>query len=346
MRFDQPEVLAPEQRPLAERAYVRDHVRHEVAVAGYIVGRAGRMFPARVVDISSSGLALDVDYGLVDTVTPGLEKDMHALVRLPHPGGEAETWIAAEVRVMWCRKNLVGVRFEHPDGLLYRTLQGFVSAAVEARAAAMATHEKHAEAARRNRLRATRKLLQQALPSMIWILRTALVNHLRLAAKQVPAALEDAALLEAKSAAITRTIEHEFLIGFALLCDLDCTQELSMAQLRAARAEAERPDALPGARDERMASLVAAAEDRCRPALRTFAGAVHAVLGYAVDPLHNPLAPATLCPAVWDAFLAQCRSPRVEHELAQILVRDFAPALAKLLEDLARDLAANAPASA
>lgn len=338
VRYEDPEVLSAEQRPVQERTYLRDHVRHDVRIDAFIVGRAGRRFPATIVDISSSGLALEVDYSMLDTVTPGLERGMQAIVRMPREPGDDDAPQEAAVQVMWCRKNAVGVRFEQADGALYRTLQALVSAAVAERTAEAVRREQTAEAQRRTRLRATRKVLQSTLPSLIWTLRTGLINRLRLLARSEPEAAGEAALLEDKAAAIARSIEHEFLAGFALLCDLDCTQELSIAQLRAARAEADEAGSSARPRDERMASIVDSVQDRCRSQLRAWCSRLEDLLGYRIDPLHNPLAPATLCPAMWAAFATHCSSPRVERELHGMLVREFGPALGQLLEALTRDL--------
>ncbi|MEX2479738.1 MAG: PilZ domain-containing protein [Gammaproteobacteria bacterium] len=338
MRYEEPEMLSAEQRPVQDRAYLRDRVRHDVRIDAFVVGRAGRSFPAVIVDVSSSGLALEVDYSMLDTVTPGLERGMQATVRMPREPGDDHAAQEAAVQVMWCRKNAVGVHFEQPDGALYRSLQALVSAAVAERTAAAVRREQTAEAQRRRRLRATRKVMQSALPTLIWTLRTGLINRLRLLARSEPEAAGEAALLEDKSAAIVRGIEHEFLVGFALLCDLDCTQELSIAQLRAARAEADESASSSQPRDERMASIVDSVQDRCRSQLRAWCTRLENLLGYRIDPLHNPLAPATLCPAMWMVFATHCSSPRVERELHGMLVREFGPALAQLLEALTRDL--------
>ena len=346
MRFDEPEVLTPEQRPMQDRAYLRDHVRHDVRIGAFIVGRAGRTFAATIVDVSSTGLAIDVDYGLLDTVTPGLEAGMQTTVRLPRPLSDgAGRMLDTDVRVMWCRRNLIGVHFVQPDDDLYRTLKVLVGDAVAERAAEVARLEQSAETLRRNRLRATRKVMQHSLPALVWGLRTGLVNHLRLAARSDPAAADDAALIESKADAITRAIEHEFMLGYALLCDLDCTQELSIAQLRAARDEADAMARGMRERDERMASLVETVRDRCRPQLVALCKCLERILGYSIDPLHNPLAPATLCPAVWSAFATHCRTPRVERELQAMIVREFGPALAGLLDLLAKDIDQRTDAS-
>ena len=346
MRFDDPEVLTPEQRPLQDRAYLRGHVRHDVRIGAFVVGRAGRTFAATIVDVSSNGLAIDVDYGLLDTVTPGLEVGMQTTIRLPRPASDgAGHMLDAAVRVMSCRRNLIGVHFEAPDDVLYRTLQHLVRDAVSERAAEAARLEQSAEAQRRNRLRATRKVMQHSLPPLIWGMRTGLVNQLRLAARNDPKAGEDAAMIEAKAASITRTIEHEFMLGYALMCDLDCTQELSIAQLRAARDEAEIIAGGARPRDERMASIIESVRDRCRPQLVALCTRLERILGYSIDPLRNPLAPATLCPAIWAAFATHCRTPRVERELHAMIVREFGPALAGLLDVLAKDIDQRTDAS-
>ncbi|MGE0486070.1 MAG: DUF1631 family protein [Gammaproteobacteria bacterium] len=313
----------------------RENLRHAVQVSADITDRLGVQSNAVIEDISATGMALRIDPISATQGKEPFSKDTVATLAFAAGGTRIE--IAA--RIMWRTPRGIGVRFVEVTPALSRALRDLAEAAVSARVEEAEQHRPSLSASQRTVLHACRKTLQKQLPNIIWVMRTELVNALRLAATGVVAAEAQALLADAEACenlgmSITRTIEHQVLASFAEASDLDETQELTLMQLRAAAggqtSELDVQNASAAERGARVTSLAHTVEERYKTRFFELNVRLANVLGRPLDATTNPLVPGNLCRALWGAVTTARTSPRVEKYLQQVMLGKVMPLVGEL----------------
>ncbi|MCP5201570.1 MAG: DUF1631 family protein [Gammaproteobacteria bacterium] len=321
--------------PDSDWGHRRENLRHEVQVPARITDRLGVTSNAIIEDISSTGMALRIEPVAAKAGSEPFQKD--TVATLVFVVGDAQIEVAG--RIMWRTPLALGVRFVEVGPALRYALRDLAEAAVSARVEDAEQRRPTLSGSQRTILHACRKSLQQQLPNIIWVMRTELVNALRLAATgavagETQALLADATACEKHGMAITRTIEHHVLASFAEASDLNETQELTLMQLRAAASgESGGLDVMNNPATEhgaRVTTLAHTVEERYKTRFFELNVRLANVLGHPLDAATNPLVPSNLCRIFWAAVLDSCASPRIERHLQQVMLREVMPLVGEL----------------
>jgi len=346
VRHQEPELVEAQTTP----HHHRDNLRHNVRVPARIEGQAGLVIPATIVDVSRTGMALEIDGPVaLEPQQRALESGARARIRFRRRSAGSRALVTAQVEVIWATHRAIGVRFAHADGELFTALREIVANAVQARRASQAAQRHELTPRARQALRACRKVLQNSISNLAWVIRSNVVKQLLSEAENRhdggAQAAAEAQRLEQRALSIGLTIEQRFLREFSEVFDLDQTQELTLAQVR--DAAGSQPDAAQRARDEAAARaadnrllkrVVFEVEERHGARYRTLAQRLARVHGGAQGDLGGPLAPAPACRVIWQAITAQADSPRLERILEQVMQRHAVNLLGDLYDAIAHVL--------
>ncbi|MEQ8233834.1 MAG: PilZ domain-containing protein [Gammaproteobacteria bacterium] len=343
MRHQEPELVQAETAP----HHHRDNMRHSVRVPARLEGQAGLVIPCTITDVSRTGMALAIDGPVaLEPHQRPLAPGARARVRFRRRSIGSRALVAALVTVIWATHRSFGVRFIEPDEELVTALREIVANAVNARRASHAVQRHELTPRARKALRACRKVVQQSVSNLAWVVRNGVVRQLLLETggnqrTERPTSLQpaaaEAARLEERALSIGLSIEQSFLRGFSEAFDLDQTQELTFADVHAAGARQAADDVTLG--DPRLlARVVLEVEQRHGERYRLLARRLARVHGAQADGDDSPLAPPAACRVVWNTFIAQADSPRIERILEQVMQREAVPLLGDLYDALAHVL--------
>lgn len=330
----------------------RGGVRHAVALQALMEHPTGEKVPCRIVDVSSTGMGLEIGDALVGAEHASFAPGTKPTIRfLPGKGSDTTQTVEASCAIMWMGRRHFGVRFESPDAALRAALKAVVHAEMDARKEEGSGSADGMDARQRAILKACRQTLQKQIPNLVWVLRSALEQRLRAGAagKRADAAqcADDAALLESKAMAIGLSAEHRFLSSFADCFRLQRTQELTVSQIREAMREAEgraeRAAQLQatGGTDPLFQRVVQDARERYGERFRTLDLWMAQVCDQDLDDPANPLAPATACHILWESIVEQSASTPVRQALEAVMLKQVMPLLADLYDALERTLDAQ-----
>lgn len=346
MRHQEPELVEAQTTP----HHHRDNLRHDVRVPARIEGQAGLVIPATIVDVSRSGMALEIDGPVaLEPQQRALDAGARARVRFRRRSVGSRALVTAQVEVIWATHRAIGVRFVRSDDELFTALREIAANAVQARRASQAAQRHELTPRARQALRACRKLLQNSVANLAWVVRSNVVKQLLHEADHRhdggAQAAAEAKRLEERALSIGLTIEQRFLREFSEVFDLDQTQELTIAQVR--DATGGQPDPGQRARDEATARaadnrlltrVVIEVEERHGARYRVLAQRLARVHGGNQGDVGGPLAPAPACRVIWQALTAQVDSPRVERILEQVMQRHAVGLIGALYDAMAHVL--------
>ena len=328
----------------------RGSIRHEVSLPAIVFDRKNNAVACTIEDISSTGMALKIDLKTPEPGREALEQGTSARlefsVRLIDGSSQK---VQAPVQIMWRTPVGLGVRFKRQDDNLRTALKAIAHAAVEARVVDPAQGRHGRSPEHRKVMLACRKTAEKLLPNIIWTLRTETGRRLRHEAdastpSQARDARTEADLLDEKAIPIGRTIERQFLQAFAVVSDLDQTQELTVAPLlmkRPASAAAPGFDVVADEEAEQDSTIIAighAAAEKFKLKLFQLNVRLANVLGHPLDPRENPLQPATACRILWQATVEYCDSPRVRRCLHDAIRLRVVPLLGELYDAIDKTL--------
>lgn len=328
----------------------RANMRHEVAIPAVAEDPICGNFRCTIEDVSSTGMALVMEAVAPKPGQEPLKQGTRVgLTFAPDPENAPMSKVTVPCTVMWRTPVAFGVRFAETNESLNAALRTIASAAVEER---VATNGRGAglSAEQRRVMLECRRTVQRLLPNLIWTLRTEITRILRTKAdetdnERAAAALRaDADLIDEKSAAIGRTIEHQFLQGFAVASDLDETQELTMSHL-AATLGGEKSGGRGGLADNaevdqnsRITALAHTAEERFKAKYFELDVRLANVIEHPLDRDSNPLAPATACRILWRATVTYCDSAETQRALQTAIQKRVTPLLGEMYEELHKTL--------
>ena len=328
----------------------RGTIRHDVSLPAIVFDRKGNAIACTVEDISSTGMALKIDLKTPEPGREALEQGTSARlefsVRLE---SGAQQKVAAPVQIMWRTPVGLGVRFKQQDENLHAALKVIAQAAVTARAAEPQGGRHDRPANHRKIMLACRKTSEKLLPNIIWALRTETGRRLRHEAdgaspSQAREARAEADLLDDKAIPIGRTIERQFLQSFAVVSDLDQTQEMTVAPMFLKKTEGTTNSAYDVVGEDEVqqdATIIAighAAAEKFKLPLFQLNVRLAGVLGHPLNPAENPLQPTTACRILWQATVDFCDSPRVRRCLHDAIRSRVVPLLGELYEALDKTL--------
>lgn len=346
MRHQEPELVEAQTTP----HHHRDNLRHDVRVPARIEGQAGLVIPATIVDVSRSGMALEIDGPVaLEPQQRALHAGARARVRFRRRSVGSRALVTAQVEVIWATHRAIGVRFVRSDDELFTALREIAANAVQARRASQAAQRHELTPRARQALRACRKLLQNSVANLAWVVRSNVVKQLLHEADHRhdggAQAAAEAKRLEERALSIGLTIEQRFLREFSEVFDLDQTQELTIAQVRDATggqpdpAQRARDEATARAADNRLLTrVVIEVEERHGARYRVLAQRLARVHGGNQGDVGGPLAPAPACRVIWQALTAQVDSPRVERILEQVMQRHAVGLIGDLYDAMAHVL--------
>lgn len=337
----------------AEWGRRRTNLRHRVSVPAIIADSHGNAIECVIEDLSATGMMLSLDMLLSTeklSSDPGRDPlSQGAGARLffpPDPIDEPHVTMGTDVEVMWRAPTALGVRFtdESPD--LQEALASIAAAAVSERMdeSELSSHELTTE--QRAVMRACRKALQNALPNLVWVMRTELVRRLRASAAEDKdnEVAEAADIVESKSLAISRTAEHEILQGFSEASDLEQTQELTIMQIQSAvksKAAEKSVDVESADKTEQSTYVKAVAhtvEERYKTAFFQLNIRLANVLGRPLNQKSNTLVPGQLVRLLWEAVAQYIESRKAQKQLQQVMLHNVMPLIGELYETLHKTL--------
>ena len=328
----------------------RGSIRHDVSLPAIMFDRKGTAVACTVEDISSTGMSLKIDLKAAEPGREALEQGTSARlefsVRLE--AGRSQK-VVVPVQVMWRTPVGLGVRFKRLDDNLRGALKIIAQAAVEARVAEPVGGRRGRSANHRKVMLACRKTSEKLLPNIIWALRTETCKRLRHEADGAPPAQArearaEADLLDDKAIPIGRTIERQFLQAFAIVSDMDQTQEMTVAPIfqKNAGEDGEGAIGVVGSDESQQDAIIVAighaAAEKFKLKLFQINVRLAGVLGHTLDPEDNPLQPATACRILWRATVEYCDSPRVRRCLHDAIRARVVPLLGELYEALEKTL--------
>lgn len=328
----------------------RGSIRHEVSLPAIVFDRKGNAVACTVEDISSTGMSLKIDLKTPEPGREALEQGtggrLEFSVRL---NTGANQKVAVPVQIMWRTPVSLGVRFKRQDDSLRTALKVIAQAAVEARVADPLSGRRGRPANHRKIMLACRKTSEKLLPNIIWALRTETGRRLRHEADGAPPsqareARAEADLLDDKAIPIGRTIERQFLQSFAVVSDMDQTQEMTVAPMFLKNPEGDVNGAYDMVGDEQVqqdATILAighAAAEKFKLKLFQLNVRLAGVLGHPLDPDANPLQPATACRILWQATVDFCDSPRMRRCLHDAIRVRVVPLLGELYDAIEKTL--------
>ncbi len=346
MRYEKPEIIDPDADEWGHR---RANMRHDVAVPAVLTDMLGIEVDCMIEDVSSTGMLLAIQVVPSEPSREPLKQGTLAtLVFAPDPQRAPNDKVSTSVRIMWRAPIAVGIAFAEPTPALRAGLRVIAQNAVNERIASGRTTGPTAE--QRAILKACRQTLQKLLPNIIWSMRTELVNRLRTLADEskgaeAAEAAAEADLIESKAMGITRTIEHEFLQGFAAVSDLEQTQEMTLMQLKAT---SKAKDAASGdgkvvatrvaEHNARIVALAQRVEERYKSQFFELSVRLANVLGHQLDDRANPLVPGGACRIFWEAVTSYSDSGRVQKQLHQAMLARVMPLLGELYDGINKTL--------
>lgn len=349
MKFNDPEVLDNAEDDWGHR---RANMRHEVAVPGRLTEALGIEVDCVIEDVSKSGMLLAIEPVPTEPNREPLKTGSNATLEFtPDPVNDPANKVTTQVRIMWRAPVALGVAFNEDTPALREALATIARAAVEARVEQ--GQSTGLTAAQRAVLKECRKTVQKLLPNIVWSMRTDLANRIRTAADEAGddnrRAMEaEANLIDEKAMAITRTIEHQFLQGFAAVSDLEQTQEMTLMQLRTTEkskdaALAEAALELQGAADHNahIAAVAQALEEQYRSQFFELNVRLANVLGHQLDAARNPLVPSNACRIIWQAVVNYSDSQLVQKHLRYTLLQRVMPLLGELYDGINKTLDEN-----
>ena len=328
----------------------RGSIRHDVSLPAIVFDRKGTAVACTVEDISSTGMSLKIDLKAAEPGREALEQGTGARlefsVRLE--AGRSQK-IAVPVQVMWRTPVGLGVRFKRQDDNLRAALKVIAQAAVEARAVEPAGGRRGRPANHRKVMLACRKTSEKLLPNIIWALRTETGKRLRHEADgasptQAREARAEADLLDEKAIPIGRTIERQFLQAFAVVSDMDQTQEMTVAPMFLKNTDGDGDGAMgvvgndENQQDATILAIGHTAAEKFKLKLFQLNVRLAGVLGHPLEPRDNPLQPVTTCRILWQATVEYCDSPRVRRCLHDAIRARIVPLLGELYEALEKTL--------
>jgi hypothetical protein len=345
VRFDEPDIIAPDDEWGRRRA----NMRHEVSIPAVITDRLGNRIKCTIEDISATGMLLAIDMAQMREIFAD-ERNRELLKQgstahiafAPDPIAAPHERIGVSVHIMWRAPVAAGVRFLEQTPELRAALLSIARTAVAARIDETERTRHDLSPAQRETMRACRKTVQKLLPNMIWAMRTELGKRLRLPsehphATEAEAAREEADRLEVKAMAVTRTIEQQVLQGFSEASELEQTQELTLAQLqstwsgqRQKGADLGMVEELELEQDARVSAVAYTIEERYKTKFFELNVRLANVLGHPLDQHSNPLVPGAICRIFWHAVTAYCDSPRIQKALQQVMLQAVGPLIGEL----------------
>ena len=328
----------------------RGSIRHEVSLPAIVFDRKNNAVACTIEDISSTGMALKIDLKTPEPGREALEQGtggrLEFSVRLATEGSHK---VQVPVQIMWRTPIGLGVRFKRSDDALRLALKSIAQAAVEARGAEPGPGRRVRATQHRKIMLACRKTAEKLLPNIIWTLRTEVGRRLRHEADGAPVAhareaRAEADLIDEKAIPIGRTIERQFLQAFAVVSDLDQTQELTVAPLFIKKPEGGAAGGLDVVGDESVeqdSTIIAighAAAEKFKLKLFQLNVRLANVLGHPLDPASNPLHPATACRIFWQATVEYVDSPRVRRCLYDAIRLRVVPLIGELYDAIDKTL--------
>lgn len=316
----------------------RAHLRHAVAIDAVALDPRCGEIACLVEDLSASGMALRTELSAPvpgkEPLKPGVEIKLRFA---PAPGAEE---ITVAGRVMWRRPTAFGLRFSQIDETLTAALRAVARSAVEARLGGTASVRREMTAAQRSMIRDCRRTLLKLVPNLVWSLRSELASQLRLAAQgagndEAAVLISNADTVDEQATNIARTIEHEFLQGFAEATGTDETQEMSLAIVAAAAASKEQAALeITADRDARDAAIVAVlgngARERFKVQFFELDVRLANVVGHVLDSQVNSIAPEVACSILWSGITRFADSPNVRRYLRKAMQQRAIPLLGEL----------------
>jgi hypothetical protein len=345
VKDDASEILVADE----EWGHRRASMRHDLAVPAHLGDLTGIEVDCVIEDVSSTGMLLSIDVIPYEPNREPFKQGTNATLEFaPDPLNAPDQMVTTQVRIMWRAPVALGIAFVEQSPSLRAGLRAIAQAAVRARVDADMPTELSAE--QRAILKACRKTMQTLLPNIVWTLRTDLVNGLlaqddNASAAENTAARADAALIEEKAMAMTRTIEHQFLQSFSAVSDLEQTQEMTLLQLKvvnSSKSDSGADVAIEGRSDAEhgagIAAIAHAVEERYKSKFFELSVRLANVLGRPLDANVNPLVPARACGILWQAATNYCDSARVRKQLRATMTGRVAPLLGELYEGINKTL--------
>lgn len=327
----------------------RANMRHEVQLPAVAEDPICGTFRCTIEDVSSTGMALVMEAVAPQPGQEPLKQGRRVgLTFAPDPENAPLSKISVPCTVMWRTPVAFGVRFVEINEALRAGLKAIASHAVEDRVAS--TKRTGLSPEQRGIMLECRKTVQRLLPNLIWTLRTEITRLLRAKAEELDndalaaPLLADAKLIDEKSSAIGRTIEHQFLQGFAVASDLDETQELTMGHLAGTlggvkgNASAGLADNAEVDQNSRITALAHTTEERYKSKYFELDVRLANVIEHPLDRDKNPLAPATACRILWQATVTYCNSVEVQRALQNAIQKRITPLLGEMYEELHKTL--------
>ena len=328
----------------------RGSIRHDVSLPAIVFDRRGTAVACTVEDISSTGMSLKIDLKAAEPGREALEQSTSARLEFSvRSGTGASQKVVVPVQVMWRTPVGLGLRFKRQDDNLRAALKVIAQAAVEARVAEPVGGRRARPDNHRKVMLACRKTSEKLLPNIIWALRTETVKRLRHEADgatpaQAREARAEADLLDEKAIPIGRTIERQFLQAFAVVSDMDQTQEMTVAPpfMKSGGGDAAGAIGVVGndesQQDATILAIGHATAEKFKLKLFQLNVRLAGVLGHTLDPEDNPLQPVTTCRILWSSTVEYCDSPRVRRCLHDAIRARVVPLLGELYEALEKTL--------
>lgn len=338
-RPDTPHELTP-----GADAHRREHVRHAVSVPAVLESPRTTPLRCEIRDLSSTGMYLGIGLRVPRVGPDPLAEGSDLRLRLAPDPGAPDAYVPFDVHVMWRTSSALGVSFGELDATQRSALRRIAQLAVRERAHGGEPEGQLPRGERRRIAAACRRVIEKHLPNMIWSVRTDLARRLRRLAIENPAeagaARRDADRVDQSANAIALTVERQFLQCFAEACDLDETQEMSVALLAAASAAGgeDKPVSLMGEdASDRIAAITAIAQtaaERYKTPLFELNLRLKDVVGRRMDGDGNPLNPLPACHLLWSCVVEYCDSPLVRRGLCDVIRVRVVPLLGDLYADL------------
>ena len=344
MADDLPQLIDPDSS--GAWGQQRRAMRHETSVPGRIVDYQNSELYCTALNISATGMRLELEASAPEIGKTPLKKGTFATVWLEDEQAEAgaERELELAVEIMWRTVVSCGVRFRDMTPAQRDRLEAIVEAAVRNRIGAVAVARERLGSGQLQVFQACRDTVRKKLPNILYSMRIELINRLKERKKQAG----DEAKLELQSAIaaferamldISTTIENEFLASFEEAADLDVTQELKLDDLADTVSLASILGASPRRKpaktyDGNLEGLAHRIDEKLKKHFFELSVRMANVMGHTLDESANSLTPKTATRIFWSGVVEHCDNKSVKRELQSVLFRDITPLLDELYDAL------------